>query len=156
MESNRMRNGYIVGVLTSIDIQERVRIGGRVIEIYEGVIYRKNFEVAPFEKVIDKLFELRQKYKDENNYVMQILVKLIMKSLYGERIRIDIEESYSCKSENWMQTEYDERVIDYQKNNYGIYIVKSKDDAGLEDEVKKVNTVPLHLGAFVLSNINEF
>ena len=26
------------------------------------------------------------------------------------------------------------------------------DDAGLEDEVKKLNTMPLHLGAFVLSN----
>ena len=26
------------------------------------------------------------------------------------------------------------------------------DDAGLEDEVKKLNTMPLHLGAFALSN----
>ena len=26
------------------------------------------------------------------------------------------------------------------------------DDAGLENEVKKLNTMPLHLGAFVLSN----
>ena len=26
------------------------------------------------------------------------------------------------------------------------------DDAGLEDEVKKLNTMPLHLGSFVLSN----
>ena len=33
-----------------------------------------------------------------------------------------------------------------------IYIVKLKDDAGLEDEVEKVNTMPLHLGSFVLSN----
>ena len=31
-------------------------------------------------------------------------------------------------------------------------IVKMIDDAGLEDEVKKLNTMPLHLGAFVLSN----
>jgi len=30
--------------------------------------------------------------------------------------------------------------------------VKIKDDEGLEDHVKKVNTMPLHLGAFVLSN----
>ena len=41
--------------------------------------------------------------------------------------------------------------MDYQKTNYGIYIVKLKDDAEWEDEVKKVNTMPLHLGAFVLS-----
>ena len=135
MEINRMRNGYIFDTLTSVDIQEIVKIGGKVVEIYEGVIYRENFKVSPFKKVIDKLFELRQKYKDENNDLMQLLVKLIMNSLYCEQIRKDIEESYQCKSEMWMMTEYDERVLDYQKINYGNFFVKMKEDAGLEDEV---------------------
>ena len=52
----------------------------------------------------------------------------------------------------WMQTEYDERVKDYWKISGINYIVKMIDDAGLEDEVKKLNTMPLHLGAFVTSN----
>ena len=60
-----MRNGYIIDTLTSVDIQEIVKIGGQVIEIYDGVIYRENFKVSPFRKVIEKLFALRQKYKDE-------------------------------------------------------------------------------------------
>ena len=30
------------------------------------------------------------------------------------------------------------------------------DDAGLEDEVKNLNTMPIHLGAFVLSYIKKF
>ena len=51
-----------------------------------------------------------------------------------------------------METEYDERVLDYQKINYGNYIVKMKDDESLEDEVKKVNTLPLQLAVFLLSN----
>ena len=110
-----MRNGYIVDTLTSVDIQEIVKIGGKVEEIYEDVIYRENFEISPFRKVIDKVFALRQKYKDEGNDVMQILVKFLMNSLYGEDIRKDIEEKFSCKSEMWMQTEYDERVKDYWK-----------------------------------------
>ena len=152
IEINRMRNGYIVQTLTSVDIQEIIKIGGKMIEIYEGVIYRETFKVSPFKKVIDKLFELRQKYKDENNDVMQLLVKLIMNSLYGEQIRKDIEEIYQCKSKMWMMTEYDERVLDYRKIQCGNYIVKMKDDEGLEDHVKKVNAMPLHLGAFVLSN----
>ena len=38
---NRMRNGYIIDTLTSVDICEIVKTGGRVIEIYEGVIYRR-------------------------------------------------------------------------------------------------------------------
>ena len=135
IEINRMRNGYIVDTLTSVDIHEIVKIGGKVIEIYEGVIYRENFKVNPFRKVIDILFKLRKKYKDENNDVMQLLVKLIMNSLYGENIRKDIEEKFVCKSEMWMETEYDERVKDYWKISGINYIVKMIDDGGLEDEI---------------------
>ena len=116
------------------------------------MIYRKNFEVSPFRKVIDKLFALRQKYKGENNDVMQLLVKLLMNSLYEENIRKVIEEKVACKSEMWMQTEYDERVKDYWKISGINYIARKTDDGGLEDEVKKLNIMPLHLGAFVLSN----
>ena len=52
----------------------------------------------------------------------------------------------------WMMTEYDERVIDYENINNGNYIVKMKDDEGLQDEVKKVITLPLQLAVFILSN----
>ena len=147
-----MRNGNIVQTLTSVANQETDKIGGKVIRFYEGVIYCENIKVSPFRKTIGKLFELRQKDKDESNFVQYLLVKLNMNSLYGEQIREDIEESYQCKSEMCMMTEYDEQVLDYQKNNYGNYIVEMKDDEGSQDEVKKVNTRPLHLGAFVLSN----
>ena len=96
-EINRMRNGYFVDVLTSVGIQENVKIGGKILDIYEGVIQREIFKASPFKK-IDNLFELRQKYKDENNDVIQMLFKLIINSLYAEQIREDNEESYSCKS----------------------------------------------------------
>ena len=58
----RTRNGNSIKYLTSVDFQEIVKIGGRVIEIYDAVIYRENFKVSPFRKVIDKLFALGQKY----------------------------------------------------------------------------------------------
>ena len=87
---------------------------------------------------------------------MQLLVVLIMNSLNGEQIRTDIEESYECKSKHWMLIEYHERVLDYQKIIHGNYFVKMKDDAGLEDEVKKVNTMPFPLGIFVLSKSKRF
>ena len=89
-----MRNGCITQFMTSVDIQEIVKIGGKVIQNYKGVICRENFDVSPFKKVIDKLFEPRQKYKDEINEVMQLLVKLIMNSLYGEFLRKDILENF--------------------------------------------------------------
>ena len=69
----------------------------------------------------------------ENNDVRQLLVKLIMNSLYGELACKDILESYECRSENWIMSEYDERVLDYQKFNSGNYFVEMKDGAGLED-----------------------
>ena len=59
-----MRNGYKIDTLTYVDIQEVVKIGGKVIEIYEGVNYGENFEVSPFRNVIYKLLASRQKYKD--------------------------------------------------------------------------------------------
>ena len=49
-------------------------------------------------------------------------------------------------------TECDERVVDYCKISGNNYIVKLIDDKGLEDEVKTLNTLPLHVGAVVLSN----
>ena len=124
LEINRMRNGYIIDTLTSVDIQEIVKIGGKVIEIYEGVIYRENFKISPFRKVIDILYALRQQYKDQGNEVMELLVKLLVNSLYGEQIRKDIEEKFACKSEYWMQTDYDERVKDYWKKLVFIILLK--------------------------------
>ena len=64
---------------------------------------------------------------------MQKLVILIMKSLYGVQIRKDIIELYECKSENWMQTEYDDNILDSWKLPIGNYIVNCKKDDRLDD-----------------------
>ena len=94
-----MQNGCIKDFLTSVDIRESNKIGGKVIETYEGVIYQEIFKISPFREVIDKLFALRQKFKDENSDVMLFLVKLFLISLYGEQIRKNFEEKFACKSE---------------------------------------------------------
>ena len=152
IEVNRMRNGYIIDTLTSVDIQEIIKIGGKLVQIYEGMIYRENFKISPFRKVIEKIFALKQKYKDKKNDLMQKLIKLIMNSLYGVQIRRDINESYYCKSETWMKTEFDENLLDYWKLTNGNYIVKMKKDDGLDNDCDIKNTLPAVLGAFILSN----
>ena len=123
-----------------------------MVEIYEGVIYREDFKISPFIKVIEKLFALRQKNEDEKNDLMQGLVILIMNSLYGVQIRRDINESYYCKSETWMKTEVDENVLDYWKLLNGNYIEKMKKDDGLDDDCDIENTFPAVLGSFILAN----
>ena len=90
--------------------------------------------------------------KTKKKDLMQGLVKLIMNSLYGVQIRKDINESYYCKSENWMKTEFDENVLDYWKLPHGNYIVKMKKDDGLDDDCDIKNTPPAVLGAFISSN----
>ena len=87
-----MRTGYNFGTLTSVDMKEYIRIGGKVIQIYEGVIIREIFRVNPFKKFFGNLFEFKNYYKDRADDVMELLVKLLMNSLYGEQIRRDIDE----------------------------------------------------------------
>ena len=53
IDVNRMRNGHILDTLTSVDICEIFHTCGKVIEVYEGVIYREDFEISPFGKVIE-------------------------------------------------------------------------------------------------------
>ena len=65
IEVNRMGNGYIIDTLTAVDSSEIVKMAGKVIHIYEGVVYLQSFKKSPFRKVTEKLFALRQKYKDK-------------------------------------------------------------------------------------------
>ena len=83
---------------------------------------------------------------------MQRLVKLIINSLYGVQIRKDTNESYYCKSEIWMKTDFDENVLEYWKLPNGNYIVKMKKDDGSDDDCDIKNTLPAVLGAFILGN----
>ena len=129
---NRMRIGYILDTLTSIDICEIVKIGGKTIEVYKGVTYRENFKISRFRKVIEKLFTLGQKYTDKKNSLKQGLVKLNTNSLYGVQIRKDINETYFCKSETWMRKEFDENVLDYWQLPDENYIVKIGKNEGLD------------------------
>ena len=136
VEVNRLRNGYNVDVLTSVDIQEIVRFGGKVIKVYEGVLYRENFTVSPFREFMFKnLFDLRLKYKKEGIDILQEMVKLIMNSKYGQTIRWDIEDECCCKTENWMKPEYGERVKDFYKLPNGDYIVQLSIGEGVDTPV---------------------
>ena len=97
--------------------------------------------------MLEKVFASRQTYEVEGNDLLQGLVKLIMNSLYEVQIRIDINESYKCKS--WMKTEYDEIVLDYWKLPNGSNIVKMKIDDGLDgDDCDVKKNLPSDFGRF--------
>ena len=88
---------------------------------------------------------------------MQKLVKLFTNSLYGVQIRKKINDSYYCKSEQWMKTENDENILAYWKLPNGKYNEKMKKDDGLhDDECDSKKTLPVHPGAFILKISKRF
>ena len=56
-----MSNGYTLETLTSVDMQEIDKIGGKVIENYGEVIYRENLKKSPFREDIKKTVCFEQK-----------------------------------------------------------------------------------------------
>ena len=83
---------------------------------------------------------------------MQGLFKLIMNSLYGCQIGKNIDTTYHSKSEHWMKTEYDEKILDYWKLPHGNKFVKMKKDDRLDDDCDIKIILPAHLGAFIVSD----
>jgi protein subunit release factor A len=49
VQAYRFRNGRIIDHLNSVDIQEIVRVGGKIERFYEGVIYEKTYMRAHLE-----------------------------------------------------------------------------------------------------------
>ncbi|ESP01329.1 hypothetical protein LOTGIDRAFT_157508 [Lottia gigantea] len=82
----RFRNGFCHDVLTSVDIQEKVKAGGRIIKILDGIVYEENFKFPPYRDYILILRDLRNKYKREGNIVGSNCMKLLGNSLYGKSI----------------------------------------------------------------------
>ena len=73
-----MRNACIIDTETAVDIIERVKNGGVVVEICGGVLYRQKFPINPLRNIIEKLFAGRLKYKIENIEAKNLLVKFLM------------------------------------------------------------------------------
>ena len=82
IELYRIRIGFVVDTLTSVDFEEIVNTGV-VFKIDEAVIYKEKFEVNPNRNVIELLFKLGLKYRDEHEEVMHFSANFSMNSLYG-------------------------------------------------------------------------
>ena len=86
----------------------------------------------------------RNEYKKQGKNILQDMCKKTSNGMYGGCIRCDIHEILKCVSENWMKTEYDDRVKEYIPLKNGNYLVNVKDHNGVDDNgvSKKVNSQP--------------
>ena len=94
-EINRMRNGIIIDILTSIHIVEIVKCGGVILEIYEG-FFCHNLNFNPYTEFVTDMFEKRDLFKSQGKELLQNLAKKIGSSGYRGNIRKDINEEYKC------------------------------------------------------------
>ncbi|ESP04496.1 hypothetical protein LOTGIDRAFT_170740 [Lottia gigantea] len=96
----RFRNGFCYDVLTSVDIQEKVKSGGKIIRILDGIVYEENFKTQPYRDYILILKELRNKYKKEGDMVASNCMKLL-DGFYEPEIYYTDTDSLYISSSNW-------------------------------------------------------
>ncbi|ESP04710.1 hypothetical protein LOTGIDRAFT_170546 [Lottia gigantea] len=147
------RNGFCHDVLTSVDIQEIVKAGGRIIKLLDGIVYEENFKTPPYRDYILILRDLRNKNKREGNIVGSNCMKLLGNSLYGKSIQKDITTSRHLWSEATLKANYDSHVKSYEKVNDSQYIVEiNEEEKEFIPPPKSTRLTPSHLGSFVLSH----
>ncbi|ESO91499.1 hypothetical protein LOTGIDRAFT_153941 [Lottia gigantea] len=149
----RFRNGFCHDVLTSVDIQEIVKSGGKIIKILDGIVYEENFKTPPYRDYILILKGLRNKYKKEGDMVASNCMKLLGNSLYGKSIQKDINTSRHLWSESTFKANFDSHVKSYEKVNDSQYIVEmNEEEKEFVPPKDFTRLTPAHLGAFILSH----
>ncbi|ESO96535.1 hypothetical protein LOTGIDRAFT_159950 [Lottia gigantea] len=103
----RFRNGFFSEVLTSVDIQEIVKAGGRIIRIFDGIVYEENFKTPPYGDYILISRDLRNKYKREDGFYKPEIYYTDTDSLYISSSNWDklneaglVFENDYCKGKN--------------------------------------------------------
>ena len=126
-----------------------VKGGAVILEVYGG-FFCLNLEYNPYNEVVTDMFEKRDSFNSQGKDLLQNLVKKIGLSVYGGRIRKDINEENKCVTENWMKEKFNDRVKERFPFISGNLVVKLEDVEGIDDfdKVKSVNTMPSHFGSF--------
>lgn len=74
--------GTFTGRYTHIELRRAIELGYHILDVKSTYYFLETME--PFREFVDDLYGLRQRYKSEGNKIMELVVKLIMNSLYGK------------------------------------------------------------------------
>ena len=69
-EINRMRNDIIIDTLTTVDIVEKVKCGGVILEVFEG-FFCHNLEYNPYTEFVTDMFGKRDLFKSQGKELLQ-------------------------------------------------------------------------------------
>jgi len=124
------------GVYNDVDIREMIKDGYKINKIYRGVYFNESKKI--YTHIVRDLYELRKKYKSENNY-LQYVVKIFLNNFYGYHLYRNDKTIYYKERNNILQQlnsfiEYPNGTKEYHYKNFYDYIDK-----------------PIHIGSYVLS-----
>ena len=133
-EMNHCRNGVIFDTLISQDIIQVVICGGVLLEVYEGFFWH-NMQHIPYTEFVKDMVSKRDLYKKQGKNLLKTLAKKITNSMYGGKIRQDVNDQFRCVTEDWMRHNYDCRAKEWWPMKSGFLIDKLEDDVGVDDQV---------------------
>ena len=113
-----------------------------------------NLEFNLYTEFVIDMFEKRYLIKSQGKVLLQNLAKGIGLSVYGDKIRKDINKDYRCVTETWMRESFDDRVKEWFPLKNDNLFVKLEEDEGVDDcdKAKPINTMPFHFGSYILSH----
>ena len=106
---NRLQNGCITQVLPNVDVDENVKMGRKICN-------KEKFKVSPFRNVIEQLFKLKMKYKEEGKDLTEDFMKKNMHSINRQSIRKDVSEQYIIGPGKRLVKNNDERMLNMSPN----------------------------------------
>ena len=126
----------LTDIYTSIDIAEMIKDGIKIIKCHRLIYWTRSANI--FENLISNLYNTRKEYKNSGN-CLEIVIKLIMNSLYGKMLEAINEKKYYRQTFN-----PDDNYTNVKILKNGQYLITEK----LETEL---TYKPTYLGSFILS-----
>ena len=143
----------MLDTLISVDIQEIVKVGGKIFEICDGIIITEKFKKLPSQNFLEKFVELRLKCKKVGNDVKQPLLENTGNGVYGQTTGKDLDFVHKCETKDWMGRDCLIEIVQYWQIPVYYYIANFIRDSGTDDDgmIDDKNTMLLRFAVFILS-----
>ena len=90
-KTNGSRNGIFVDTVYSVDIVETVKSSGVILEVFEGGLCL-NMKHNPYTEFVNDVAARRDWYKKQGKNLFQTPAKKVANSVYGGKIRRDVND----------------------------------------------------------------
>ena len=134
-----------VDVCNSVDIIEMLKDGYNVLKVRRAIVWPHTAKI--FSPLINKLYELRNKYKAEKSVAEQV-VKLLLNNMYGKTLERIAEITNFGDSDLEFDIKFDTKL----RNGDITEVVKlPNNQIEYTEKIRERNRKPSYLGSFILA-----